>query len=326
MSPAPEYREPMHIRPLTGNLAWAQAAGIQLVSQRMEQLAWLRSFDFQMDLERWISESPVRNHLRGGTAQADMSQGLIEQWEEGLNAVLSKEAAAAIYSGADALHGAVMPALSPSDLPTQVGLLVLPRTIYAQDARGTKIGFSALSWSPCGISPNRLGVLVSAWTHRSAEADETVRRNRWQTVVEGMDTSTAPNYLLRSMDPIVFGQNYGLGVQPGVLASAHRLEAESTRSLDESDMHPESLVMRLIFSAWDLLRQGHLTLGAVPLPPRSAELYAQGHRDFPVVGVDVPERLRSSMITARRRQVVEGDGDRIRQAWRLDRPRMARVR
>lgn len=318
----------MRIRPLAGNLSWAQQLSIQLVSRRADQLEWLRSFEFQQYLERWIHNSTVRHHLRGETAQADLSQGLISQWQDGLNAVVSMPAATAMYCAAEALRGAVMPALSPEDLPTQSGLILMPTTIYAQDRAGSRVGVSALSWSPCGIAPDRLGVLVCAWTHYGAEDDSTVQRRRWQALSTGAPAveSSNPHYLLLSVDPMVFDQDYELGPGPGVMPERRREVAEATTSLGHIDQDPGSLVMRLIYGAWDLLRQEVLTVGAVPLPPRAGRLYSQQHQEFPVVGVDVPRHLRSPVLTATRYRTTDAPTGRTRHAWTLKRPLMATAR
>lgn len=312
----------MRFTSLTASSSWAQRAAIQLVTHRAQQLEWMRSFDFQQYLEGWIGASPVRNHLRGETAQADISQGLITQWQEGLNLVVSPAAAAAMFSAADALRGAVMPAMDPTDLPTQVGAMLLPRTLYATGGFDTRVGFSALSWSPCGIGPDRLGVFVTTWTHRDAEEDTMIRQRRWQTVSNQapLGQPPTPHYLLRSMDPMVFGQDYGLGERPTPLPDYHRMEAEGTMSLSQTDGDPDTFAMRLIYSAWELMRQGQITLTAVSLPPRSRQLFAQEPYDFPVVGLDVAEHLQSSVLTARRRQIVEAGSNRVRHLWSLRRP------
>lgn len=164
----------------TGN--WEQRQASVLLGRRSSQVTWMRTFQFQQYLEDYLRETGIVRHMRGETAQAALSQGLISQWAEGLNFIASPSAGAALRSAVATMsEDRLGPPLRRGDIPSSTGIISLPGDLYGMsqvNGSWVKRGISVVSWGPCEVDASTSGVLVSSWTHKDAQQDESLLRHK----------------------------------------------------------------------------------------------------------------------------------------------------
>lgn len=164
---------------------WGAQQATSLLGKRSSQVTWMRTFQFQAFMEEYLLESRIKDHMRGETAQAILSQALISQWSDGKIFVLSAAAAAAVRSAAATMLGdSVAPPLRAENIPCPTALVAFPTDMYSLGHDDSNVplmrGVSAMSWSPCYVAPGVEGSLVASWTHRDSSDDDMLIRHRDQ--------------------------------------------------------------------------------------------------------------------------------------------------
>lgn len=160
-----------------------------------------------------------------------------------------------------------------------------------------------------------------------AALHELVRRRKREAIAT-KEKAEQPRYdgefELLDMQPIPFLHEYR--VKPG---SEHQLREEKTTPLDSVDPDSSTLVSRLPFALWGLVKQGLLPLSPVPLTPRVEKKYGKKRLPHHVTAVEVPEGMSADdLITASRVRVVREDGISVRDGfqWGLSSAIGGRVR
>lgn len=182
---------------------WAPSAAAALLAQRSSQVTWMRTPYFLDYLKDYLARNDAGQFITQEEGRKSLAQGLVAQWESGERYVLSTPAAAALFSAAATLENEVLPPTLPDDLPSEAGLVVLPRTVYGTSMRGERVGVSAFSWGPCYAAPGVPGTFLATWTHRDAEDDSRLRalrtaRDSMKQVAQQVEKEA--DYLTRTLD------------------------------------------------------------------------------------------------------------------------------